>query len=128
MRRMKYTELQAEYERVNRLNGLLCIALTLSMAGKPDVTETARHDGQTWTYRLYGATRADGGIVLETYATRGQRPHTVCHYLDALASARVVYGDLSTEAYRIRTAVTALVAARDRALREQTETRPAEQA
>ena len=68
----------------------LRVALAAVLAG--EVQATFRR--APYTVRLVGAERAEGGIVLVTFAPKGQRPFTEAHYLDAY------YRDISHNAAR----------------------------
>jgi len=68
----------------------LRIGLAAVLAG--NVQATLRR--APYTVRLVGAERAEGGIVLVTFAPKGQRPFTEARYLDAY------YADVSRNAAR----------------------------
>lgn len=66
--------------------GVLSLALNFLASGRePDHVEdwTSGHEGED-SYRasLYGAKRADGGIVVITFRHEGQSPHTIARYLE----------------------------------------------
>ena len=83
-KKLTYAELDAERSRLAKSEGLLNIALNLTLHGKPDATEQVSHEGDRWKLQLYGARRADGGFVVETFYHPGQSPHSAVHYLDDL--------------------------------------------
>ncbi len=83
-KKLTYAELDAERARLAKSEGLLGIALNLTLHGKPDATEQCSHEGDRWRLQLYGARRADGGIVIETFYHPGQSPHSAAHYLEDL--------------------------------------------
>lgn len=78
--------LRQELERTRQAAGLLSVALNLSMNGKPDASARALGTaaGESYTLRLYGAKRADGGVVLSTFRFAGQSDFTSAHYLEEL--------------------------------------------
>jgi len=83
-KKLTYAELDAERARIAKSEGLLGIALNLTLHGKPDATEQCSHEGDRWKLQLYGAHRADGGLVVETFYHPGQSPHSAVHYLEDL--------------------------------------------
>ena len=83
-RKLTYAELDSERARLAKSEGLLGIALNLTLHGKPDATEQCSHEGDRWKLQLYGARRADGGFVVETFYHPGQSPHSGVHYLEDL--------------------------------------------
>ena len=83
-KKLTYAELDAERSRLAKSVGLLGIALNLTLHGKPDATEQVSHEGDRWKLQLYGARRADGGLVVETFYHPGQSRHSAVHYLDDL--------------------------------------------
>jgi hypothetical protein len=87
-RARQYTKAEAlaECERLNRQNGVLSLALSLSTSGSPDATEVAYSDRYRYVFKLYGARRADGGIVTMTFHAPDERPITSAYYLEDLAS------------------------------------------
>ena len=66
-KKLTYAELDAERARLAKSEGLLVIALNLTLHGKPDATVQVSHEGDRWKLQLYGARRADGGFVVETF-------------------------------------------------------------
>lgn len=76
-------ELAEACARESRDAGLSREALNLHMHGKPDAIERAPWSpGSHYVFRLYGCGRAHGGVVIETFYCRGQRPHSAARYLD----------------------------------------------
>lgn len=112
MKKPTYDELHAERDRLAQSEGLLSLALNLLLQGrKAEATEQASHDGGRWRLQLFGAARADGGIVIETYFHPGQAPHSAAYYLDDLAR---VPGPLSEGGLKYANAVERLTVARNR--------------
>jgi len=64
--------------------GILSLALGYVANGdKPDHVEDWWIDGEDhYRAQLFGAKRADGGIVVITFRHPGQRPHTIAKYVD----------------------------------------------
>ena len=87
MKRRTYREIESELTRLSRSESLLSIALNLVMnKPKPDAQERFRIDGSgRYVLRLYGAHRACGGIVVETFYCSGQSPHSAAYYLEDMA-------------------------------------------
>lgn len=112
MKKPTYDELHAERDRLARSEGLLSLALNLVLQGKrAEATEQASHEGGRWRLQLFGAARADGGIVIETYFHPGQAPHSAAYYLDDLAR---VPGPLSEGGLKYARAVERLTVVRNR--------------
>lgn len=86
MKRRTYREIESELTRLSRSESLLFIALNLVLNGKPDAKErfSIDHSGR-YVLRLYGAHRACGGIVVETFYCKGQSPHSAAYYLEDMA-------------------------------------------
>ena len=83
MPRITQADHKAAIADLQKQNALLQVALNLAVTGKPDAREIVRcGEGARYVYRLYGSTRACGGIVLETYERPGQQPSTTARYLD----------------------------------------------
>lgn len=120
-----YAELDAERARLAKSEGLLGIALNLTLHGKPDATEQCSHEGDRWKLQLYGARRADGGLVVETFYHPGQSPHSAVHYLEDLTRipARVSEGGM-----KYTEALSRLRATRDRIVCESVRTGHSQQA
>lgn len=110
-KKLTYAELDAERARLAKSEGLLGIALNLTLHGKPDATEQCSHEGDRWKLQLYGARRADGGLVVETFYHPGQSPHSAVHYLDDLTG---ISGRLSEGGMKYTEALSRLRSARDR--------------
>ena len=110
-KKLTYTELDAERSRLAKSEGLLSIALNLTLHGKPDATEQVSHEGDRWKLQLYGARRADGGLVVETFYHPGQSPHSAVHYLDDLTR---IPARLSDGGMKYTEALSRLRSARDR--------------
>ncbi len=111
MKKPTYDEVITERDRLAKSEGLLSVALNLVAHGKADATEQASHDGGRWRLQLFGAARAAGGIVIETYYHPGQAPHSAAYYLDDLAR---VPGPLSEGGLKYASAIERLTRARDR--------------
>lgn len=93
MRKYTFASRQEAEEAVKRKESechRLHIALAAVLAG--EVQGTFRR--APYIVRLVGAQRAEGGVVLVTFAPKGQRPFTEAHYLDAY------YADISRNAAR----------------------------
>ena len=106
--------------------GLRGIALNLTLHGKPDATEQCSHEGDRWKLQLYGARRADGGLVVETFYHPGQSPHSAVHYLEDLT--RIPPARSAEDGMRYTEALSRLRSARDRIVSESErpgQTRPA---
>ncbi len=114
-KKLTYAELDAERARLAKSEGLLGIALNLTLHGKPDATEQCSHEGDRWKLQLYGARRADGGIVVETFYHPGQSPHSAVHYLEDLTRIPV---RLSEGGMKYTEALSGLRYTRDRIVRE----------
>ncbi len=110
-KKLTYAELDAERSRLAKSEGLLGIALNLTLHGNPDATEQCSHEGDRWKLQLYGAHRADGGLVVETFYHPGQSPHSAVHYLDDLTG---IPGRLSEGGMKYTEALSRLRATRDR--------------
>lgn len=96
-RKMNRQELEQAYERAREQESILYVALNLAMSGKPDHVEKLRekdwnnHDSLgTYTYRLYGANRTDGGYVILTYSFPGQSDSTCAYLLDRMEGFELV--------------------------------------
>lgn len=111
MKKPTYEEVLAERDRLTKSEGVLSIAINLLVQGKADATEQVSHDDGRWRLSLFGAARADGGIVIETYYHPGQAPHSAAYYLDDLAR---VPGHLSEGGLKYASAVERLTMARNR--------------
>ena len=111
MKKPTYEELLAERDRLTKSEGVLSIAVNLLVQGKAEATEQVSHDCGRWRLSLFGAARADGGIVIETYYHPGQAPHSAAYYLDDLAR---VPGHLSEGGLKYASAVERLTMARNR--------------
>jgi hypothetical protein len=111
MKKPTYDELHAERDRLARSEGLLSVALNVLIRGKAEATEQVSHDGGRTKLQLFGASRADGGIVIETYYHPGQASHSAAYYLDDLAR---VPGHLSEGGLKYASAVERLTLARNR--------------
>ena len=114
-KKLTYAELDAERSRLAKSEGLLSIALNLTLHGKPDATEQVSHEGDQWKLQLYGARRADGGLVVETFYHPGQSPHSAVHYLDDLTR---IPARLSDGGMKYTEALSRLRCARDRIVSE----------
>ena len=114
-KKLTYAELDAERSRLAKSEGLLSIALNLTLHGKPDATEQVSHEGDQWKLQLYGARRADGGLVVETFYHPGQSPHSAVHYLDDLTR---IPARLSDGGMKYTDALSRLRCARDRIVSE----------
>ena len=114
-KKLTYAELDAERSRLAKSEGLLSIALNLTLHGKPDATEQVSHEGDRWKLQLYGARRADGGLVVETFYHPGQSPHSAVHYLDDLTR---IPARLSDGGMKYTDALSRLRCARDRIVSE----------
>ncbi len=114
-KKLTYAELDAERSRLAKSEGLLSIALNLTLHGKPDATEQVSHEGDRWKLQLYGARRADGGLVVETFYHPGQSPHSAVHYLDDLTR---IPARLSDGGMKYTEALSRLRSARDRIVSE----------
>ncbi len=114
-KKLTYPELDAERSRLAKSEGLLGIALSLTLHGKPDATEQCSHEGDRWKLQLYGARRADGGLVVETFFHSGQSPHSTVHYLEDLTR---IPGPLSEGGMKYTEALSRLRSTRDRIVRE----------
>ena len=110
-----YAELDAERSRLATSEGLLTVALNLTLHGKPDATEQCSHEGDRWKLQLYGARRADGGLVVETFYHPGQSPHSAVHYLEDLTR---IPGRFSEGGMKYTEALSRLRATRDRIVYE----------
>ena len=110
-KKLTYAELDAERARLAKSEGLLGIALNLTLHGKPDATEQVSHEGDRWKFQLYGARRADGGFVVETFYHPGQSPHSAVHYLDDLTG---IPARLSDGGMKYTEALSRLRSVRDR--------------
>ena len=110
-----YAELDAERSRLATSEGLLTVALNLTLHGKPDATEQCSHEGDRWKLQLYGARRADGGLVVETFYHPGQSPHSAVHYLEDLTR---IPARLSEGGMKYTEALSRLRSARDRIVYE----------
>ena len=110
-KKLTYAEFDAERARLTKSEGLLGIALNLTLHGKPDATEQCSHEGDRWKLQLYGAHRADGGLVVETFYHPGQSPHSAVHYLEDLTR---IPGRLSEGGMKYTEALSRLRATRDR--------------
>lgn len=121
-KKLTYAELDAERARLAKSEGLLGIALNLTLHGKPDATEQVSHEGDRWKFQLYGARRADGGFVVETFYHPGQSPHSAVHYLDDLTR---IPARLSDGGMKYTEALSRLRSVRDRIAVGETE-RPAQ--
>lgn len=87
MKKLTYAELVAANSRLQHSETILSIVLNLAVNGKPEATETVRGaPGERYTFKLYGAGRASGGYVLETFHCTGQQPHSAAYRLDDLLS------------------------------------------
>ncbi len=111
MKKPTYDELLSERDRLAKSEGVLSLALNLLVRGKAEVIEQVSHDGGRWKLSLFGAARADGGIVIETYLHPGQAPHSAAYYLDDLAR---VPGHLSEGGLKYASAIERLTLARNR--------------
>lgn len=110
MKRISYADLSAELQRVQRSESMLSVVLNLVLNGKPDATERVTvQSGESYTLKLYGAKRADGGTVLVTFKCKGQSPHTAAYLLDDMHARPVGTQDLA-----IACAVDRLTIARNR--------------
>lgn len=118
MKRLTYAELEAEKERLSKDAGLYFLALTLSFRQKPDAVANARAEGIRFTFKLWGSTRADGGIVTETQALKGQLPLTTAHYLEDLQRSTAYHGigNESPAVQARRSAMYSLLEARNKLL------------
>ncbi len=114
-KKLTYAELDAERARLSKSEGLLGIALNLALHGKPDATEQCSHEGDRWKLQLYGARRADGGFVVETFYHPGQSPHSAVHYLDDLTR---IPARLSDGGMKYTEALSRLRSTRDRIVYE----------
>jgi len=114
-KKLTYAELDAERSRLAKSEGLLSSALNLTLHGKPDATEQCSHEGDRWKLQLYGARRADGGLVVETFYHPGQSPHSAVHYLDDLTR---IPGRLSEGGMKYTEALSRLRSTRDRIVNE----------
>ena len=114
-KKLTYAELDAERSRLAKSEGLLDIALNLTLHGKPDATEQVSHEGDRWKFQLYGARRADGGFVVETFYHPGQSPHSAVQYLDDLTR---IPGRFSEGGMKYTDALSRLRSARERIVRE----------
>ena len=114
-KKLTYAELDAERERLAKSEGILGIALNLTLHGKPDATEQCSHEGDRWKLQLYGARRADGGLVVETFYHPGQSPHSGVHYLEDLTR---IPARLSEGGMKYTEALSRLRATRDRIVYE----------
>jgi hypothetical protein len=114
-KKLTYVELDAERARLAKSERLLGIALNLTLHGKPDATEQVSHEGDQWKLQLYGARRADAGIVVETFYHPGQSPHSAVHYLDDLTR---IPARLSDGGMKYTEALSRLRSARDRIVYE----------
>ncbi len=110
-KKLTYAELDGERARLAKSEGLLGIALNLTLHGKPDATEQCSHEGDRWKLQLYGARRADGGLVVETFYHPGQSPHSAVHYLEDLTR---IPAPLSEGGMKYTEALSRLRATRDR--------------
>lgn len=118
-RQLTRAEAIAECNRLNRENGVLSVALSAAMNEKAAATETARHQDRRYVFRLYRATGAHGGIVVETFHCKGQKPSSTAHYLeDLLAAYRQRIYDPSGETAEIREAIGRLRVKRDQLVDE----------
>lgn len=114
-------ELVDENRRIKQEASILFLALGCLAGGDvPDAEEWADEPGGEFRYqfRLYGATRADGGIVVVTYHHPQQRPGTTAHYLEDMDQLWRA-GDAST--LPLRCAFDRLRVARNRILFSQAE-------
>lgn len=84
MKRTSYKDLEAEFERAKRELDIYQTALMLSIRALPDAVTTVRFDGWSHRYELYGATRADGGVVVIISKTKGQADSITARRLDDL--------------------------------------------
>ena len=117
MRRPTHAELTAEVALLQRSESLLSVALNLIVNNRPNATERVRiAAGEYYTFKLYGARRADGGMILETFHCKGQQPHSAVRYLDDMLSI----ANSITQDLRIRCALERLGIARNRLLNEPT--------
>ena len=114
-KKLTYAELDAERARLAKSEGLLGIALNLTLHSKPDATEQVSHEGDRWKLQLYGARRADGGFVVETFYHPGQFQHSAVHYLDDLTR---IPARLSDGGMKYTEALSRLRSARDRIVSE----------
>ena len=121
-KKLTYAELDAERSRLAKSEGLLSIALNLTLHGKPDATEYVSNEGDRWKLQLYGARRTDGGFVVETFYHPGQSPHSAVHYLDDLTR---IPARLSDGGMKYTEALSRLRSVRDRIAVCETE-RPAQ--
>jgi len=124
-KKLTYAELDAEPARLAKSKGLLGIALYLTLHGKPDATEQCSHEGDRWKLQLYGARRAEGGIVIETFYHPGQSPHSAVHYLEDLTR---IPGRSSEGGMKYTEALSKLRVARDRIVYEPVRTGHSQQA
>ena len=73
------------YEQAERNAWINQIALTLAVTTGPDARERIRLDDDTYTLSLYGAHRADGGIVVVRFSHQGQNDSVMASYFDEYA-------------------------------------------
>lgn len=89
MRKLSKAAKAAMYDALEAKVGLLDRAVHLLARGElPDGRQIVTEEGCTYTYRLYGAARAHGGIVLCTFACPGQNDHIDVSRLDDLLQRR----------------------------------------
>lgn len=124
-KKLTYAELDAERSRLGKSEGLLGIALNLTLHGKPDATEQCSHEGDRWKLQLYGARRAEGGLVVETFYHPGQSPHSAVHYLEDLTR---IPAPLSEGGLKYSQALERLRVARNRIVSEAERPSPSRQA
>lgn len=117
-KQMSKADALKELDFYQRRNSLLDAALQLSMTEEAAATETARSGSRRYTFRLYGATRACGGIVVQTFHCKGQTASVSAYYLDDLDRSYRSIMDPSAEAAALREAVGRLRAQRDRLVDE----------
>lgn len=109
MKRLTYAQLENEYQRLQRAESVLSLALHLALHTRPDATERVRiSKGEYYVLKLYGGRRADGGTVVMSFHCKGQNPQSSAHLLEDLQRSR------DHQEVRIACAVDRLVILRNR--------------
>lgn len=99
--------------RLERENSAMQEYILLSLKGDPCATEIVVLDGEQHAFKLYGATRSCGGVVLHTvYRDNGTLSPRV-YFLEDMTS---LYKDsaLHTDAWMLRDAIDTLYKERNR--------------
>lgn len=86
MRKQSRAEVEKQLDQVRRERDILDIILAAIENGEKPVIEKAREDQErTYTFKLYRATSAHGGVVSCSYVWKDQRPLVTVDYLDHMS-------------------------------------------